>query len=198
MQRSLQLQLIATRSIAQQKHVIVCGYGRSGQSLAHVLEAEGIPFVALDLDPDRVRLAAAAGESVVFGDASRRETLLAAGIHRASALVVTYADTRGDAESARGDAPARPDLAGAGAHLVERDLEILRAAGATEVVPEIVEGSLMLASHALRFRACRCRRSSARIRPIRDNRYQMLRGYFHGADEQEAENIEESTSACRR
>ena len=91
MQRSLQLQLIATRTIAQQKHVILCGYGRCGQSLAHILESEGIAFVALDLDPDRVRTASQAGEPVVFGDASRRETLLAAGIHRASALVVTYA-----------------------------------------------------------------------------------------------------------
>ncbi len=192
MQRSLQLQLIATRSIAQQKHVIVCGYGRSGQSLAHVLEAERIPFVALDLDPDRVRQAAAAGESVVFGDASRRETLLAAGIHRASALVVTYADTPATLHLlavTRQLAPTLPVLVRTSS---DGDLEILRAAGATEVVPEIVEGSLMLASHALALTGVPLSRVLRRIRHIRDSRYQMLRGYFHGADEQEGENIEES------
>jgi CPA2 family monovalent cation:H+ antiporter-2 len=91
--RSLQLQSIAARSISRDNHIIICGYGRSGQSLAHVLEAEEVPFVALDLDADRVREAASAGESVVLGDATRRETLLAAGLHRASVLVITYDDT---------------------------------------------------------------------------------------------------------
>jgi monovalent cation:H+ antiporter-2, CPA2 family len=192
MQRSLQLQLIATRSIAHQKHVILCGYGRSGQSLAHVLEAEGISFVALDLDPDRVRQAAAAGESVVFGDAARRETLIAAGIHRASALVVTYADTPAALHLlavTRQLAPALPVLVRTTS---DADLDILRAAGATEVVPEIVEGSLMLASHALALTGLPLSRVLRRIRRVRDSRYQILRGYFHGADEQEAENIEES------
>jgi len=192
MQRSLQLQLIATRSIAQEKHVILCGYGRSGQSLAHVLEAEGIPFVALDLDPDRVRLATAAGESVVYGDASRRETLVAAGIHRASALVVTYADTPATLHLlsvTRQLAPALPVLVRT---KTDSDLDALRAAGATEVVPEIVEGSLMLASHALALTGVPLPRVLKRIRRIRDGRYQMLRGYFHGAGEEQPENIEET------
>ena len=192
MLRSLQLQQVASRSIARQKHVILCGYGRSGQSLAHVLEAENIPFVALDLDPDRVRQASAAGEAVVFGDASRRETLVAAGIHRASALVVTYADTPATLHLlavTRELAPALPVLVRTTS---DGDLETLRAAGATEVVPEIVEGSLMLASHALALTGVPIARVLRRIRSIRDSRYQILRGYFHGAGEQESENIEES------
>jgi CPA2 family monovalent cation:H+ antiporter-2 len=79
LQRSLQLQTIASRSLARDRHVIICGYGRCGQALAHVLESEKVSFMALDLDPDRVRQAAATGESVVYGDSARRETLLAAG-----------------------------------------------------------------------------------------------------------------------
>jgi CPA2 family monovalent cation:H+ antiporter-2 len=192
MQRSLQLQRIATRSIAQEKHVIVCGYGRSGQSLAHVLEAEGIAFVALDLDPDRVRKATAAGEPVVYGDASRRETLLAAGIHRASALVVTYADTPASLHLlavTRQLAPALPVLVRTTA---DGDIDLLRGAGATEVVPEIVEGSLMLALHALALTGVPLSRVEQRIRTIRDDRYQMLRGHFHGADDPQGENIEET------
>lgn len=192
MQRSLQVQLIATRSIAQEKHVILCGYGRCGQSLAHVLETEAIPFVALDLDPDRVRKASQAGEPVVYGDASRRETLLAAGIHRASALVVTYADTPATLHLLAVTRQLAPTLPVLVRTTSDGDLELLRAAGATEVVPEIVEGSLMLASHALALSGVPLPRVIRRMRSIRDDRYQLLRGHFHGADDHSAENIEES------
>ncbi len=91
--KSLEIANIAKRAIAVDKHVVICGFGRSGQHLAKMLEQEDISFVALDLDPDLVREASAAGESVVYGDAGRREALVAAGIARASALVITYADT---------------------------------------------------------------------------------------------------------
>src|SRR5262249_44688292 len=84
---------IAAKSMARQEHVIVCGFGRSGQNLARLLEQEEIPFIALDSDPQRVREAAADGSSVVYGDAGRRETLIAAGLPKARAVAVTFADT---------------------------------------------------------------------------------------------------------
>ena len=80
--RAAQLTQIAARTMARQDHVIICGYGRSGQNLARLLEREEIPYVALDADPQRVREAAADGSSVVYGDASRREALSAAGLTR--------------------------------------------------------------------------------------------------------------------
>ena len=95
MLQSLQMTTIARKSINTSKHVIICGYGRCGQNLARMLEREGIPYMALDLDPDRVRQAAAAGDSVVFGDAARLQALMAAGLARASAVVVTYQDVPG-------------------------------------------------------------------------------------------------------
>jgi len=95
LQQSLQMTTIARKSINANKHVIICGYGRCGQNLARMLEQEGIPYMALDLDPDRVRQAAAAGDSVVFGDAARLQALIAAGLARASAVVVTYLDVAG-------------------------------------------------------------------------------------------------------
>ncbi|MGE5622535.1 MAG: cation:proton antiporter, partial [Bacillota bacterium] len=93
MMQSLALTQIATRTMSTQKHVLIAGFGRTGQSLAKLLEEEGIAYHALDLDPDRVREAQAAGANVSYGDAARRESLVAAGIHRAAALVVTYANT---------------------------------------------------------------------------------------------------------
>jgi CPA2 family monovalent cation:H+ antiporter-2 len=91
--QSVALTTIAKRAIHAEAHVIICGYGRSGQNLARLLETERIPYMALDLDPDRVRQAAAAGQSVVFGDAARLQSLMAAGLARASAVVITYHDT---------------------------------------------------------------------------------------------------------
>ncbi len=91
--RAVALHELAVKSMATKGHVIVCGYGRSGQALAAFLESEKIPVIALDSDPERVREAAAAGDSVVFGDASRREVLVAAALSRAAAVVVSFADT---------------------------------------------------------------------------------------------------------
>jgi CPA2 family monovalent cation:H+ antiporter-2 len=183
LQQSLQMTSIARKSINTSKHVIICGYGRSGQNMARMLEREGIPYMALDLDPDRVRQAAAAGDSVVFGDAARLQALMAAGLARASAVVVTYIDTQGALKvlaNTRAHAPQVPVIVRTQDDL---DLEKLRAAGATEVVPEAIEGSLMLASHALALVGVPMRRVIRVVQDQRDARYNLLRGYFHGADD---------------
>ncbi|MEN9758918.1 MAG: hypothetical protein RL676_67 [Pseudomonadota bacterium] len=179
--RSLEIHRIASQTISSDRHVIVCGFGRCGQNLAQMLDAEQISYVALDLDPQRTRDAAAAGHSVVFGDAARRETLLAAGLHRAMTLVITYADRTSAVHvinAARALAPALPIVVRS---RDDGDLESLRSAGATEVIPEVVEGSLMLASHALALAGVPLHRVLRRVREVRDSRYALLRGYFHGS-----------------
>jgi CPA2 family monovalent cation:H+ antiporter-2 len=188
--QSLQMTNIARKSINTSKHVIICGYGRCGQNLARILEREGIPYIALDLDPDRVRQAAAAGDSVVFGDAARLQALVAAGLARASAVVVTYLDVAGAAKvlaSTQAHAPQVPVIVRT---QDDRDLEKLRAAGATEVVPEALEGSLMLASHALALVGVPMRRVIRIVQDQRDARYNLLRGYFHGADDDTADDLQ--------
>ena len=195
LQQSLQMTTIARKSINTSKHVIICGYGRCGQNLSHVLESEGIQYMALDLDPDRVRQAAAAGDAVVFGDAVRLQSLIAAGLARASAVVVTYLDT----------ASALKVLANVRAHAAhvpvivrtqdDHDLEKLQAAGATEVVPEAIEGSLMLASHALALVGVPMRRVIRVVQDQRDARYNLLRGYFRGADDDTANEREQERLA---
>ena len=188
--QSLQMTTIAARSINTQRHVIICGYGRCGQNLARMLEREKIPYLALDLDPDRVRHAAAAGQSVVYGDAARLQALVAAGLSRASAVVVTYLETPGALKvlgHVRSHAPQVPVIVRT---QDDRDLEKLRAAGATEVVPELIEGSLMLASHALALVGVPMRRVIRIVQDQRDGRYDLLRGYFHGADDDGAGEIE--------
>ncbi|MES2534115.1 MAG: cation:proton antiporter [Pseudomonadota bacterium] len=190
MQQSLQMTTIARKTINTSKHVIICGYGRCGQNLARILEREGIPYMALDLDPDRVRQAAAAGDSVVFGDAARLQALMAAGLARASAVVVTYLDVPGALKvlgHTRAHAPQVPVIVRTQDDL---DLEKLQAAGATEVVPEAIEGSLMLASHALALVGVPMRRVIRVVQDLRDARYNLLRGYFHGADDDKVDDLD--------
>lgn len=189
--RSLEIHRIASQTIGSNRHVIVCGFGRCGQNLAQMLDAEKISYVALDLDPQRTRDAAAAGHSVVFGDAARRETLIAAGLHRATTLVITYADRNSAIHvinTARQLAPALPIVVRS---RDDGDLDSLRSAGATEVIPEVVEGSLMLASHALALAGVPLHRVLRRVREVRDSRYALLRGYFHGSSEDLSERSAE-------
>jgi CPA2 family monovalent cation:H+ antiporter-2 len=190
LQQSLQMTTIARKSINANRHVIICGYGRCGQNLARMLEAEGIPYMALDLDPDRVRQAAAAGDSVVFGDASRLQALAAAGLARASAVVITYLgvpDALKVLANTREHAPQVPVIVRT---QDDHDLEKLTTAGATEVVPEAIEGSLMLASHALALVGVPMRRVIRVVQDQRDARYNLLRGYFHGADDDTVNEID--------
>lgn len=183
LQQSLQMTSIARQAIGTSGHVIICGYGRCGQNLARMLEGEKNPYMALDLDPDRVRQATAAGNAVAYGDAARLQALMAAGLGRASAVVITYLDVPGALKvlaNVRAHAPSVPVIV-----RTQDDyaLDRLRAAGATEVVPESIEGSLMLASHALALVGVPMRRVIRLVQDQRDARYNLLRGYFHGADD---------------
>ena len=192
LRRSLEIHRIASQAVGADKHLIICGYGRCGQNLAQLLDQEKIDYVALDLDPQRTREAAAAGHSVVFGDAARRETLMAAGIHRATSLVITYADRASATRvilAVRQLAPQLPIIVRA---RDDSDLTPLRDAGATEVVPEVIEGSLMLASHALALAGVPLHRVVRRGREVRDTRYGLFRGVFRGSDDDYLERAEDA------
>jgi CPA2 family monovalent cation:H+ antiporter-2 len=183
MMQSLQLTQIASRTMAAQKHVIVAGFGRSGQSLATLLSEEKLPYYALDLDPERVQEARAAGANVSYGDAGRRESLIAAGINRASALVITFANTRSALKVLQLVHELAPSLPVIVRSHDDSDLDLLKKAGAAEVVPEALESSLMLASHALVVMGVPLRRVVHLVQSARDERYAALRGYFHGASD---------------
>ncbi|MBV7539278.1 cation:proton antiporter [Duganella sp. sic0402] len=187
MMQSLALTKIASRTMKNNKHVLVCGFGRSGQSLATLLSEEKIDYHALDLDPERVQVAQTAGAHVSYGDAARRESLVAAGIYRASAVVITYADTRSALKVLHQVHELTPTLPVIVRSHDDTDLDKLKKAGAAEVVPELMEGSLMLASHALVMLGVPLRRVVHRVQAAREERYASLRGYFHGMSDVEEE-----------
>ncbi len=188
MNQALQLTQIAMRSMGAEQHVVICGYGRTGQQLARVLARDGVSFIALDTDPQHVQSAAATGETVVFGDSARREVLQAAGIQRARALVITIADTQVALAVLAQAQALRPDLPVLVRTRDDQDIERLRAAGATEVVAEVMEASVMLASQTLMLAGVPLNRVLREIREVREQRYELFRGFFHGITDDEDGN----------
>ena len=188
-QRAVALHELAVKSMATKGHVIVCGYGRSGQALAQFLEREKVGVIALDSDPQRVREAAAAGDSVVYGDASRREVLMAAALSRAVAVVVSFADTPKALSILAHVRELRPELPVIVRTFDDSDVVRLKEAGAAEIVAEVVEGSLMLATQTMMQLGVPVNRVLSSLREVRQERYQLMGGFFRGVtDEQLADN----------
>ena len=188
--QSLALTRVAAKSVRTENHVVICGFGRSGQSLARMLDQEKIPYIALDMDPDRVKEAAAAGDNVSYGDASRENYLIAAGLSKARAVVITYADTPASMKVLYQVERLRPGMTILVRTKDDADLSKLQAAGATEVVPELIEGSLMMASHVLLMMGVPMRKVVRIVTNAREARYSLLRGYFRGSEADDCNAIE--------
>ena len=139
----------ATQAVAKREHVILCGFGRVGQNVARVLEAQGFEYIAIDLDPVRVRAARQIGQPVVYGDSADEQVLEEVGLANANAVVISFSDTRTSLAILRSLRRLRADVPVLVRTPDDSRLLELKAAGATEVVPEAFEASLMLASHVL-------------------------------------------------
>jgi CPA2 family monovalent cation:H+ antiporter-2 len=190
MDSALLIHQIAVKSMSRDAHIIICGYGRSGQTLSRFLTRENFRFIALDLDPRRVQEAADTGESVVYGDAAKREVLLAAGLMRAKTLVITYNDKHSALKILHHVNQLRPDLPVVVRTADDTHIEELKKAGAAEVVAEVTEGSVMLASQALLMSGVPLNRVIRRVQESRAGRYAAFNGYFrtvqHNGNENES------------
>ncbi|HEX7964446.1 MAG TPA: cation:proton antiporter [Gammaproteobacteria bacterium] len=173
---------IGRHQVHLQDHVIIVGYGRVGQNVARLLEPEGFEFVALDLDPVRVRHAREAGDPVYYGDGTNREVLRAAGVERARVLVISYFKVSTALKILAHVKKMRPDLPVLVRTRDDAELEKLQAAGATEIIPETLESSLMLASHLLHVLHVPMSHILRKIQEVRSHRYSLLRSVFRGQD----------------
>jgi monovalent cation:H+ antiporter-2, CPA2 family len=174
-------------------HVIICGYGRIGQGVAHFLAQERIPFVALDLDISRVRDAHAAGEPVFYGDSADRNTLDALALDRARLVVISHGDVAAALQALRHLRASRPDLPVMVRTPDDAHVEELHAAGAVEVVPETLEASLVIASQALLLLGVPQSVILRRMQEQRSGRYSLLREMFRGdvlADHPDERSVE--------
>ena len=187
-----ELEEIATQNAELHGHVVMCGYGRVGQSIGRFLRSEHKDFVALDYDPDRIEEAANADSCVHYGDARRGDLLRAVGLDRARLLVIAVDNTEVAMcvlKEARLITLEVPIL------VRTRDdsqLAELKTAGATEVVPELLESSLMLASHALILLGLSEKTVQRRVDQVRHDRYHLLEGCFENEDSRDAATSREN------
>lgn len=163
-------------------HIIICGYGRIGQNIARFLEQEKFPYIALDLDPLRVQEARAAGEQVYYGDGTHPEILEAAGLKRARILVISLDDPHAALKILPQARALRPDVPVLVRTRDDTYMDRLQQEGATEVVPETLEASLMLVAHLLFLLNTPVSRILHHLQNVRNHRYQILREIFHGQE----------------
>jgi monovalent cation:H+ antiporter-2, CPA2 family len=179
------LEEISALNAGLQGHVVICGYGRVGQSIGRFLHNAQQTYIALDNDPVRVQEAAAGESSVHYGDSRRGELLVAVGLERARLLVIAVDNTDIALlilKEARRFNPSVPIL------VRTRDdsqWAELKAAGASEVVPELLESSLMLASHALIMLGLPAHQVQERVDQVRHDRYSLLHRFYPGAEDEE-------------
>jgi CPA2 family monovalent cation:H+ antiporter-2 len=165
----------STVGITEREHVILCGFGRVGQNVARVLESHGFEYVAIDLDPARIRAARQAGDPVMFGDSADEEILVKAGIAKATAVVISFANPATAIGILHCIRRIRADIPVLVRTQDDAKLTELKEAGATDVVPETFEASLMLVSQVLMLLKVHPVRVVRAIGEIRSSRYAVLR-----------------------
>jgi K+:H+ antiporter len=173
---------VATIEIAHREHVILCGFGRVGQNIARVLESQGFEYIALDLDPARIRAARQAGDPVIFGDSADESLLVKMGLETASAVVISFSDPATSLGILRSVRRLRPDVPVLVRTADDVGIKELQDAGATDVVPETFEASLMLVSHVLMLLHVPVSRVVRTVNEIRNNRYAVLRNIVRRGD----------------
>jgi CPA2 family monovalent cation:H+ antiporter-2 len=173
-----------------EQHVIICGYGRIGQNLGRLLDHEGFPYLALDLDPSVVREAHEAGEPVHYGNATRHEIMHAAGIERAGVVVISFENHTTALQILHHIRKVKPQLPVLVRTKDDTHLEELEAAGAAEVMPEAVEASLMMGGQLLLLLKVPGSRILKIMREIRENHYKLLRDFYHGEEAIDLEHEE--------
>ena len=178
-----------TLAAADREHVVICGFGRVGQNIARVLEQTGFEYIALDVDPYRIRSGREAGDPVVYGDAGQVKVLENVGIAQANVVVITFANPDVALRILRAVRELRTDVPILVRTQDDTKLTELQAAGATEVVPETFEASLMLLSHLLLLVKLPVGAVLRTVNDIRSHRYSMLRQYFRDAH---AEHLDET------
>ena len=161
-------------------HVIICGFGRIGQTVSRFLKQESIDFVAIDIDPLRTRKAREAGENVLFGSSRQTELLNAAHLAQAKLVVIAFGEDKQSAEVIQKVRSLSPEVPILVRTRNDDNLDMLHAAGANEVVPESLEGSLMLVSQVLSLTGVPFSRIMRRVQKERKNHYNHLHGFFQG------------------
>ncbi|NRA60661.1 MAG: cation:proton antiporter [Psychrobium sp.] len=163
-----------------EQHVVICGFGRVGQTIARFLKTEAIPYIAMDHDPVRISEALSGGENVLFGDSRHRDILKNCGVSKAKLVIITFNNHHSVLQVLSACKAMDPNIKVLIRTRDDTAMDELKSAGAETVVPESLEGSLMLVSQVLFLSGVPMSRVLKRIQIERKNHYQFMHGYFHG------------------
>ena len=161
-------------------HVLIFGFGRVGQSVSRLLKIEAIPYMVVDADPIRVQESQSAGEPVYFGDVKQKDILRSVGIERAKLVLITFDQHEKAMRVIHLVKSMYPDLPVVVRTRKDNRMEELLGAGASQVVPEILEGSLMLVTQVLQLSGVPMSRILKRVRKERKGHYANMHGFFPG------------------
>jgi CPA2 family monovalent cation:H+ antiporter-2 len=175
-------QRIEQTSETLNNHVILCGYGRIGQNISRFIEEETQQYIALDLDTLRIQEAQEAGESVVYGDPTHKEILQAAGIDKAKIILITIKNSSVAKKIIHQVRQHRNDIPILVRSLDESRMDEFYELGATDVIPESLEASIIMASHLLIHLDVPLNEITRDIANARKDRYKFLRGYYPGEE----------------
>lgn len=121
--------------------VVIAGYGRVGQNIAQGLQDAGIPYLVIDIDPERVSEARSSGRPRIYGDASNFHLLNKAGLDKARALVITYPDPMAVVTTAKAALSINPELKILARVHRAKEANMLKGLGITELVSPEYEAS---------------------------------------------------------
>lgn len=161
-------------------HVVICGFGRVGQTAARFLRLEGVSYRVIDSDPMRCQQALAAGELVHFGDARKALLLKAVSLPTARLVIITMDEIQVVKEIIYNIRQQMPSIRILVRTRDDDYLDELKRVGADEVIPETLEGSLMLVSQVLFRTGVPMGRIFRRVQQERKNHYGDLHGFFPG------------------
>lgn len=132
-------------------HVILCGYGPSGQDLAIAFHEEKIPFVLIEMNPSKIQLARKRNIRVIYGDAANEEVMRRAGIERARMVIVSFGDSLGMVQIIRVVQRLNPNVYLVVRTRYEQDVARLYELGADVVIMEEWEAGHELSRVVLEF-----------------------------------------------
>ncbi|MDX1352598.1 MAG: monovalent cation:proton antiporter-2 (CPA2) family protein [Thiomicrorhabdus sp.] len=164
-------------------HVILCGFGRVGQTVGRFLHASNQEFIALDMDIKRVHEARAAGERVYYGDAAKETILNATSIDKAKVIMITFSDFHSAIKILKTIRRINKEIPILVRTLDDLHVNELLEAGATEVIPDTFESSIMLSSHLMLMLGQPASKVIRATREARKGRYKLLENFYPGEDD---------------
>ncbi|MCY4328785.1 MAG: cation:proton antiporter [Endozoicomonadaceae bacterium] len=164
-------------------HILICGYGRVGQVVSRFIRDDNLPYIALDDDPLHVKEAIMAAEPVFYGDCRRKDILTATGVARAKMAVICLDNAVTANKTLKILKELNPELPVLVRTRDDSMMEELYQNGATRLIPEVLESSLLIVSHVLTMLGKPEWEIKQRIQSVRQKKYRRLHGFFIGQAE---------------